>query len=118
MSHSEKFLPPGGTFVVCCLLLSGAMASAQNSKTTVKYPTGHAVSRSLRDLPIDVLGRGDLEAPEPKPLPLRSHGSLAAAKADPVQQQDIRPFVAATKGINFDGTGALGSAPSDVNLAV
>src|SRR5882724_328397 len=119
MSHSEKFLPPGGTFVVCCLLLSGALASAQNGKTTVRYPTGHAVSRSFRDLPIDVFGLRDVEAPEPKPLPLRSHGAvLAASKADSVLQQDIRPFVAATKGINFDGTGALGSAPSDVNLAV
>src|SRR5882724_9865281 len=119
MSHSEKFLPPGGTFVVCCLLLSGALASAQNGKTTVRYPTGHAVSRSFRDLPIDVFGLRDVEAPEPKPLPLRSHGAvLAASKADSVLQQDIRPFVAATRGINFDGTGALGSAPSDVNLAV
>jgi len=119
MSHSEKFLPPGGTFVVCCLLLSGALVSAQNSKTTVRYPTGHAVSRSFRDLPIDVFGLRDVEAPEPKPLPLRSHGAvLAASKADSVLQQDIRPLVAATKGVNFDGTGALGSAPSDVNLAV
>src|SRR6266576_6981262 len=102
MSHSEKFLPPGGTFVVCCLLLSGALASAQNSKTTVRYPAGHAVSRSLRDLPIDVFGRRDVEAPEPKPLPLRSHGVLAAAKADLVLQLDSRPFVAAAKRIDFD----------------
>src|SRR5204863_3050629 len=56
MSYSAKFLPPGGTLVVCCLLLSGALASAQNGKTTVRYTTGHAVSRSFRDLPIDVFG--------------------------------------------------------------
>ena len=118
MSHSAKFLPGGGTFVVCCLALTGALASAQDSKTTVRYPTGHAVSQSLRELPIDVLGLGDVEAPEPKPLPLRSHGVLAPARPDPVLQQEIRPNVSATKGIDFDGTGALGSAPSDVNLAV
>ena len=118
MSHSAKFLPGGGTFVVCCLALTGALASAQDSKTTVRYPTGHAVSQSLKELPIDVLGLGDVEAPEPKPLPLRSHGVLAPARPDPVLQQEIRPNVSATKGIDFDGTGALGSAPSDVNLAV
>jgi len=118
VSHSAKFLPGGGTFVVCCLALTGALASAQDSKTTVRYPTGHAVSQSLKELPIDVLGLGDVEAPEPKPLPLRSHGVLAPARPDPVLQQEIRPNVSATKGIDFDGTGALGSAPSDVNLAV
>ncbi len=118
MSHSEKFLPGGGTFVVCCLALTGALSSAQDSKTTVRYPTGHAVSQSLRELPIDVLGRSDVEALEPRPLPLRSRGVLAPAKPDPVLQQDIRPNVSATKSVDFDGTGALGSAPSDVNLAV
>ena len=118
MSHSEKFLPRGGTFVVCCLALTGALAFAQNSTTTVRYPTGHAVSQSLRELPIDVLGRSDVEALEPRPLPLRSRGVLAPAKPDPVLQQDIRPNVSATKSVDFDGTGALGSAPSDVNLAV
>jgi len=118
VSHSAKFLPGGGTFVVCCLALTGALASAQDSKTTVRYPTGHAVSQSLKELPIDVLGLGDVEAPEPKPLPLRSHGVLAPARPDAVLQQEIRPNVSATKGIDFDGTGALGSAPSDVNLAV
>ncbi len=118
MSHSENLLPGGGTFVVCCLALTGALAFAQNSKATVRYPTGHAVSQSLRELPIDVLGRSDVEAPEPRPLPLRSRGVLAPAKPDPVLQQDIRPNVSATKSIDFDGTGALGSAPSDVNLAV
>ena len=119
MSRSDRFLFPGRIFAVCCLALTGALAFAQNGKTTVKHPTGHAVSRNLRDLPIDALGRHDVEAPEPKPLPLRSHGGvLAAAQTDAVLQQDIRPLVAATKGVNFDGTGALGSAPSDVNLAV
>jgi len=118
VSHSGKFLPGAATFVLCCLALTGAVAFAQDGKTTVKYPTAHAVSHSLRELPIDVFGVRDVEAPEPKPLPLRSHGVLAPVRPDLVLQQEIRPNVAATKGVDFDGTGAQGSAPSDVNLAV
>src|SRR5438132_8270011 len=107
-----------GDFVMCPLAVTAALVFAQNSKTTVRYPTGHAVSQSLREVPLDVLGRSDVEALEPRPLPLRSRGVLAPAKPDPVLQQDIRPNVSATKSVDFDGTGALGSAPSDVNLAV
>jgi hypothetical protein len=72
----------------------------------------------LRELPIDVLGLGDVEAPEPKPLPLSSRGVLSSEKADPVLQKEVRPNVSATKGIDFDGIGAQGFAPSDVNLAI
>jgi hypothetical protein len=103
---------------VCCLALTSVPAFAQNSKTTVRYPIGHAVSRPLRELPIDVLGVRDVEAPEPKALPLRSSGTLNPAKSDPLVQKEIRPNVGATQGINFDGIGAQNFAPSDVNLAV
>jgi hypothetical protein len=72
----------------------------------------------LRELPIDILGLGDVEAPEPKPLRLRSRGVAGPAQPDPVLQKEVRPNVSATKGIDFDGIGAQGFAPSDVNLAI
>jgi hypothetical protein len=73
----------------------------------------------LRELPIDVLGVRDVEAPEPKAIPLKSRGALNPTKSgDPLVQKEIRPYVSATKGIDFDGIGAQGFAPSDVNLAV
>ena len=107
-------------FLVCCLALTGALAMAQDaqSKTIVTYPSGHAVSQPLRELPIDVLGLGDMEAPEPKPIPLSSRGAVNPATSDPVLQKEVRPNVSATKGIDFDGIGAQGFAPSDVNLAI
>ena len=120
MSYSKKILALSGTLAVCCLALTGTLALAQNAntKTTVRYPTGHAVSRPLRELPIDVLGLGDVEAPEPKPIPLSSRGVVGPAKPDAVLQKEVRPNVSATKGIDFDGIGAQGFAPSDVNLAI
>ena len=111
MSHSAKFLPGGGTFVVCCLALTGALASAQDSKTTVRYPTGHAVSQSLKELPIDVLGLGDVEAPEPKPLPLRSHGVLAPARPDPVLQQEFGPTFPLLKALTSTAQGRWDPPP-------
>ena len=120
MSHSKKFLPFSGALAVCCLALTTATAFAQdaNTKTIVRYPTGHAVSRPLRELPIDVLGLGDVEAPEPKPIPLGTRGVVSPAKPDPLVQKEVRPNVSATKGIDFDGIGAQNFAPSDVNLAI
>jgi hypothetical protein len=118
MIHCKKFLSVGGCFVVCCLVLSGTLAFAQVSKTLVRHAVGHAVSRSLRELPIDVLGLRDVEAPEPKPLPMRARKIATLSKADPVLQTEIPANVAAIMHIDFDGIGAQGSAPSDVNLAV
>ena len=120
MSHCKKFLPCSAAVVVCCFALTTALAFGQdaNTKTIVRYPTGHAVSRPLRELPIDVLGLGDVEAPEPKPIPLGTRGVVSPAKSDPVVQKDVRPNVSATKGIDFEGIGANGFAPSDVNLAI
>ena len=66
----KKFLLCGGTFVVSCLALTGALAFAQGAKTVVNYPSSHATSKLLRELPIDVLGLRDVEAPEPRPLPV------------------------------------------------
>lgn len=118
MSQSKKFVFRSVTMTVCCLALTGVLAFAQNSKTTVRYPFGHAVSQPLRELPIDVLGLHDREAPEPKPIPMGVRGTAKPAGPDSVLQKEVRPNVGATQGINFDGIGASGFAPSDVNLAI
>jgi hypothetical protein len=120
VSHCKKFFPCRGAVVLCCLAMTTALAFAEDAhtKTIVRYPTGHAVSRPLRELPIDVLGLGDVEAPEPKPIPLGTRGVVSPAKSDPLVQKEVRPNVSATKGIDFDGIGAQGFAPSDVNLAI
>ena len=113
----KKFLPSSGAAAICCLALTGTLAFAQ--KATVNYPTAHATSKMLRELPIDVLGLRDVEAPEPKAIPLSSRSAVNSTKsADPLAQKEIRPNVSATKGIDFDGIGAQGFAPSDVNLAI
>ncbi len=119
MSYCRKFLPVNGALVVCCLTLTGALAFAQDasSKTTVRYPTAHAVSHPLREMPIDASPTEEQEAPRPLPVPLMTRG-LTATKSDPVRQSAVRPYVSATKGIDFDGVPANGFAPSDVNLAV
>jgi centrosomal CEP192-like protein/HYDIN/CFA65/VesB family protein len=118
LTQFKKFLPLNGVVAVCCVALTGSLAFAQNPKTSVTYPSAHATSRLLRELPIDVLGLRDVEAPEPKAIPLSSRGALNPAKSDPVVQKEVRPNVSATKGIDFDGIGAQRFAPSDVNLAV
>jgi hypothetical protein len=45
-------------------------------------------------------------------------GTAKPAGPDSVLQKEVRPNVGATQGINFEGIGASGFAPSDVNLAV
>lgn len=118
MSNCKKSLACRAALVVCCLAMSALAFAQDNTKTIVRYPISHAVSKALRELPIDVLGLADVEAPEPKPIPLGARGAMTPAKADPVVQKEVRPNVSATKGIDFDGIGASGFAPSDVNLAI
>ena len=119
MSQWKVFLSRSGSLAVVCMALTGAVAFGQVSKTIVRYPAGHAISHPLRELPIDVLGLHDVEAPEPRPIPLTSRqGAAVPMKQDGVLQKEFRPNVSATKGVDFDGIGANGSAPSDVNLAV
>ena len=47
----KKFLPSSGAAAICCLALTGTLAFAQ--KATVNYPTAHATSKMLRELPIE-----------------------------------------------------------------
>jgi hypothetical protein len=120
VSHSKKFLPCSGAVVVCCLALTGAQALAQNAnnKTTVRYPTGYAVSSPLRELPIDIFAMEGREMPEPRPLPMGSKGVAGPWQQDSALQTETRPMVSATPGTDFDGIPANGFAPSDSNMAV
>jgi len=119
VNHSKKFLPFSGTLALCCLALTGALALAQNAnnKTTVRYPTGYAVSSPLRELPIDILAMENREMPEPRSLPMGSK-KVGPWQQDSALQTETRPMVSATPGTDFDGIPANGFAPSDSNMAV
>ena len=113
----KKFLPISGAIALGCFALTGSPALAQNAKTRIAYPAAHGTSQLLRELPIDILGLRDLEAPEPKRIPLGTRAAQNPRQYAAMVQSEIRPNVAATQGVNFDGIGALGFAPSDVNMA-
>lgn len=120
MSQLKKFFARSGTITACCLVLTSALAFAQNAnnKTTVRYPTGYAVSPPLRELPIDVLAMESREMPEPRPLPQGAKSISGLWRQDSALQTQTRPMVSATPGTDFDGIPANGFAPSDSNMAV
>lgn len=108
--------------IAAFIVLAGiaSLASAQNdkTKTIVTYPSAYAISRPLSEMPIQRGSSAEMEEPRPLPIPLMSRGGVSPATTDPVLQKEIGSFVSATKGVDFDGVGAGGFAPSDVNLAV
>ena len=119
MRYNQKRLTLGTTMIAGYLALTASLAYGQHAKTTVTFPSAHADSKHVRELPIDALGLRDEEAEPPRPLPMRSHHTATAATAtDPVLQTDVQPFVSAAKGVDFDGIGSQGFSPSDVNLAI
>jgi hypothetical protein len=107
-------------FLASVFALTAALAFAQDANTnaTVKYPSAFAISQPLSELPIDTMAVEGKEAARPMPVPLGSRAGAAPTKADSVLQKEVMPFVSAAKGTAFDGIGAHGYAPSDVNLAV
>jgi hypothetical protein len=108
------------TFILCGLALTTlAFAKTNKSTTIVTYPAGFAVSQRVTDLPIDESLFSNQEMPEPKPGPLRFKAPVEPwQQEDPVLQKEIRPFVSATTGVDFDGVPAQNFAPSDSNMAV
>jgi hypothetical protein len=112
------------TLILCGLALSTlAFAKTDKSKsastTAVTHPSAFAVSQPISDLPIDGAYFPAREMPEPRPGPLRHKAAVAPwQQEDPVLQKEVRPFVSATKGVDFDGIPSPGFAPSDSNLAV
>ncbi|HKB97381.1 MAG TPA: choice-of-anchor D domain-containing protein [Terriglobales bacterium] len=122
--HEEKAMFRVGT-VVRTLILCGlalttlAFAQTDKSKTIVTYPSAFAVSQRVAELPIDESIFAIREMPEPRPVPLRSHAvNGPLQQEDPVLQKEIKPFISATAGVDFDGVPAQNYAPSDANLAV
>src|SRR5258708_1532152 len=122
--HEEKAMFRVGT-VVRTLILCGlalttlAFAQTDKSKTIVTYPSAFAVSQRVAELPIDESIFAIREMPEPRPVPLRSHAvNGPLQQEDPVLQKEIKPFISATAGADFDGVPAQNYAPSDANLAV
>jgi hypothetical protein len=102
------------------ILLTNAIGTAQNSTTQshVKYPSAYAISQPLTELPTDKVQTTEVEALPVQPSPLISHHGANPTQPDSLLRTQIGPLVATTKGVSFDGVGANGGAPSDVNLAI
>ncbi len=112
------------TLILCGLVATLAFAKTNNtkidnSKTIVTYPSAFAVSQPLSELPIDVSIFANREMPEPRQIPGKPRGVAGPVQQeDSILQKEVRPFVSATKGVDFDGIPAQGFAPSDSNMAV
>ena len=103
---------------IVCLALTSALVAAQEvgTKTIVRYPSAFAISRPLSEMPIDEMANQSDVLPvrpiRPSPLP------GAPVIEDSALQKLVLPNVGATKGVDFDGVGAAGFAPSDSDMAV
>ncbi|HEV2175895.1 MAG TPA: hypothetical protein VGW33_01620 [Terriglobia bacterium] len=102
-----------------CVLPSWAQEAPQ-SAPSVRSDVHHDVSPPLREL-IRIASQTPPTTRAPHVIPLRHAGPLAPQefppKPDPVLQTTEGPLVSTTAGLNFDGVGANGSAPSDSNGA-
>jgi hypothetical protein len=97
------------------LIVSQAFAQLAN-KTIVMHPDAFAVSGPVSEMPImETMPQKDVLPVRPSPLSSH-HGP--PVKVDRALQKRVLPSVNATKGVDFDGVGANGWAPSDDNLAV
>ena len=105
--------------IVCSIALAtAASAKTLKTKTVVIYPSAYGVSQPLSELPMDLSTVTAREMPEPRPSPLKSNAAFVPWQLDPALQKEVLPAVAATNGIDFEGLGAQGWAPSDSNMAV
>src|SRR4051812_3742217 len=96
-----------------CMLSGWISLSGQSLTPTVMSPAQVAISEPLsrgRDT-----GKENAKAKIHRRLPDRGG---AASQSDGGLQTTLGPFINATAGTHFDGVGASGSAPSDVNMAV
>jgi len=117
VSNNRNLVAPAMILITFCFVLMASFAHGQQAKTTVMLPSAHANSGLLRELPIETLASREQEAEKPLPGPMSSRRT-GLSNADPVLQTEVRPFVSAAKGVDFDGIGSQGFAPSDVNLAI
>ncbi len=101
--------------VVCGLALT-TLAFAKTNKTIVTYPT-FAVSGPVADMPVEYSMFPFQVMPEPRPDP--NVGPQRPYQIeDPVWQKEAGRNPDIAIGINFDGIGSPGYAPSDSNMAV
>jgi Abnormal spindle-like microcephaly-assoc'd, ASPM-SPD-2-Hydin len=107
------------SLTLCGVALTTLAFAQTSSKTIVTYPSGFAVSRPLSELPIEQSLFSGQEMREPGAGPLRSKPAASPMQQqDPALQQQIRPMVSATMGVDFEGIPSPGYVPSDSNLAV
>ena len=108
------------TLILCGLALTTlAFAKTNKNTTIVTYPSAFAVSQPVSDLPINESLFAGQEMPEPRTGPVRSNAGIGPwQQEDSVLQKEVRPFVSATQGIDFDGISSPGYAPSDSNMAI
>jgi hypothetical protein len=94
-----------------CALMGMAVATGQTLSVT--YPSATAVTPPLSQLPDSPPPQGHTERGR---HPIQHHRGNGGA--DTVVQTETGPLISAMGGINFDGPGANGYAPSDSNIAV
>jgi len=106
--------------VVRSLILSGlalsTLAFAKTNKTIVTYPT-FAVSGPVADMPVEYSMFPFREMPEPRSNPNKGQQGPYQIE-DPVLQKEAGRNLDIAIGVNFDGIGSPGYAPSDSNMAV
>jgi hypothetical protein len=95
---------------VCAFI---ALAAATGQTLSVTYPSATAVTPPLSQLPDSPPPQGHAER---RRHPIQNHRGNGGV--DPVVQTVAGPLISAMGGINFDGPGANGYAPSDSNIAV
>src|SRR5271157_1071483 len=101
--------------VVGLLCLSSSPAAAQSSGRPTVLQSRHAVSPALRDLVPQPLTH--LENEEVAVRQVRPH-TPNFKFVDQALQQTQGPLLGSFSGLNFEGIGANGYAPSDDNSAV
>ena len=104
--------------VVRGLILSGlalsTLAFAKTNKTIVTYPT-FAVSGPVADMPVEYSMFPFQAMPEPRPNPNKAQ---PGPYEDPIAQKEAGRNLDIAIGVNFDGIGSPGYAPSDSNMAI
>lgn len=97
--------------VSACALMTALAVSGQTLSVT--YPSASALTPPLSQLP---------DGPKPLGNTVRAHrpvpSHVGATGRDTVVQSQAGPLINASGGVNFDGPGANGFAPSDNNIAV
>jgi hypothetical protein len=102
--------------LILCGLSLTTMAFAKTNKTIVTYPT-FAVSGPVADMPVENSIFSFQVMPEPRPNPNKAQPGPYQIE-DPVWQKEAVRNLDIAIGINFDGIGSPGYAPSDANMAV